>query len=51
MYARQVSVARLHRLGVAATRPMTGVAVLALMNDSSTDQMGNRSRGNNPISP
>ncbi len=49
-YARRVSVARLHRLGVAATRPMEGGAVVAVMNDSSVGQVGNRSRGNSPFS-
>ncbi len=51
MYAQRVSGARLHRLTVATTRPMEGGAVVALMNDSSTDQVGNRSHGNNPFSP
>ncbi len=49
-FARRVSGARLHCLTVAATRPIEGVAVVALVNDSSPDQVGNRSRGNNPFS-
>ncbi len=50
MYAQRVSGARLNRFTVATTRPMEGGAVVAVVNDSSTDQVGNPSRGDNPFS-